>query len=67
MATSTKANSVPMFTSSASWVNGTNVDITVTTTPVRIVVRSGVPNRGLTFAKTGGSNRSRLIAKKTRL
>ena len=31
------------------------------------VVRTGVPKRGLTLAKTGGSSRSRLIAKKTRL
>jgi len=35
--------------------------------PGQIVVRSGVPNRGTTFAKAGGSNRSRLIAKNTRL
>ena len=44
-ATSVNANSVPMLTRSASSVSGTNVAITATTTPVRIVVRSGVPNR----------------------
>ena len=46
MATSTNANSVPMLTSSASSVSGTKVEISATTTPVRIVVRNGVPNRG---------------------
>ena len=56
-----------MFTSSASSVSGTNVEMTATATPVRSVVRTGVPNRGLTLAKAGGSSRSRLMAKKTRL
>ena len=31
------------------------------------MVRTGVPNRGLTLEKAGGSSRSRLMAKNTRL
>src|ERR1700712_303860 len=65
MATRTKANKVPMLTSSASSLSGTNVEMTATATPVVIVVRIGVPNRSLTVENPGGSNRSRLIAKKT--
>ena len=58
---------VAMLTSSASSDNDTNVEIRATTTPVVTVVRTGVPVRWFTFEKTGGSRRSRLIAKKTRL
>src|SRR5450631_50348 len=67
MATRMNANKVPMLTSSASSDNGTNVEITATATPVVIVVRTGAPVRSFTFEKRGGSSRSRLIAKKTRL
>src|SRR5664280_1070407 len=66
-ATRMNANKVPMLTSSASSDNDTNVEITATTTPVVMVVRTGVPVCSFTFEKTAGSNRSRLIAKKTRL
>src|SRR5450759_747771 len=61
------ANRVPMLTSSASSDNGTNEEITATTTPVVMVVRTGVPVLAFTFANVGGSSRSRLMAKKTRL
>src|SRR3954454_23356016 len=66
-ATSTNANSVPMLTSSASSLSGTNVEMTATARPVTTVVRTGVPVLLLTVENTGGSSRSRLIAKNTRL
>jgi len=56
-----------MLTSSASSANGTKVEITATTTPVVMVVRTGVPVRSFTLAKVAGSSRSRLMAKKTLL
>ena len=60
------AKSVPMLTSSASSLSGTNAETRATTTPVVIVTRTGVPVRGLTREKTGGSSWSRDIAKNTR-
>ena len=64
--TSTKANSVPMLTRSASSSSGTNAARTATTTPVMIVIMYGVPYFGCTFASAGGSRWSRLIANSTR-
>ena len=61
------ANSVPMFTSFASSSSGSRAAIAAITTPVVIVVRTGVPVRSVTVAKAGGSSRSRDIAKNTRL
>ena len=65
--TSTKANSVPMLTSSASVFSGKKKVSAATATPVTSVVRYGVPKRSETAEKIGGSSRSRLMAKNTRL
>ena len=67
IATSTNANNVPMLTSSANVFSG-NTNVTIATaTPVTSVVRYGVRNRSDTAENTGGSRRSRHIAKNTRL
>ena len=67
MATTTKANSVPMFTRAASSVSGVKPARMAMITPSRMVGRCGVLNRGWTREKKRGSSPSRLIAKKTRV
>ena len=64
--TRTNANRVPMLTRFASSESGTTAASTATPTPVMIVIRYGVPNRGWTFAKGTGSRPSRDIANSTR-
>ena len=66
IATSTKANSVPMLVSSTASLMFMNADSPPTTTPVMIVVTCGVWYFGWIFAAHGGSRPSRAIEKKIR-
>lgn len=66
-ATTTKANSVPMFTSVASSLMLVKPATTAMMTPSRMVGRYGVRNFGWVTEKNRGSRPSRLIAKNTRV
>ena len=66
MHTSMNAKSVPMFVRSTISSMLAKALTTPTSTPVRIVDTWGVPKRGCTRAKTGGSSPSRAIAKRIR-
>ncbi len=67
IATMTNANSVPMFTSSASSLRLVKPATIAMITPSRMVGRYGVRNFGWTREKKRGSSPSRLIAKNTRV
>ncbi len=66
IATTRKANSVPMLTISASVLSGTNAPSTQTTAVVPSVIRNGVWNRSCTCPTAGGSSPSRHSAKPIR-
>ena len=65
--TSTKADSVPMLTSSMILLSGITAARTAMNTPNPSVSMTGVPVRGLTSASRSGSSPSRHIAKKMRV